>query len=381
MKRGVIFSLGALTILALVLVLFSAYKWSSEPVLITNNLRTEYAYILSEGSDDLYIINTDTNEVEYKVDAGEDPIGIAFSPDNQTVYVTNGNLNIVSIINTSTNRVISKVNVGNNPAGVAVSPDGKMVYVANTYSNNVSVIDTSRNIVKYSLDVKTNPWGVAVSPDGKMVYVANHRSSIVSIIDTEARSVIEDLDLIEESPYGVAVSPDGTKVYVTHDDSDNLSVIEINNSTYNVRPVKLDTGRNKDKVKLSPLGVAVSPDGKTVYVVNHKTPIKGISDTPCGSVYVINTTTYNVTARAGVDKNPCGVAITSNGSKIYVTNSGSKTVSVIDTAKNTEIANVPVGDMPCSLGQFIGSPPNIPEKNNYKDSIYGLFIYYQRICK
>ena len=41
----------------------------------------------------------------------------------------------------------------------------------------------------------------------------------------------------------------------------------------------------------------------------------------------------------------CGVAVTPDGAFVYVTNSGSDTVSVIDTATNTVTAAVQVGEL------------------------------------
>jgi YVTN family beta-propeller protein len=38
----------------------------------------------------------------------------------------------------------------------------------------------------------------------------------------------------------------------------------------------------------------------------------------------------------------------------YISNQGSATVSVIDTATNTVAATVPVGDIPVAFGMFIG---------------------------
>ncbi|WP_080962241.1 YncE family protein [Methanosarcina barkeri] len=39
----------------------------------------------------------------------------------------------------------SPLRVGNNPYGVAVSPDGKNVYLANRKGNSVSVINATTN--------------------------------------------------------------------------------------------------------------------------------------------------------------------------------------------------------------------------------------------
>jgi YVTN family beta-propeller protein len=40
------------------------------------------------------------------------------------------------------------------------------------------------------------------------------------------------------------------------------------------------------------------------------------------------------------------VAVSPNGARAYVTNSGSASASVINTATNTVIATIPVGDQP-----------------------------------
>ena len=63
-------------------------------------------------------------------------------------YVANSGPNTVSVIDTVSNKVVGTVQVGNDPHGVAVSPDGTHVYVANFRPDNtVSVIETVTNTV------------------------------------------------------------------------------------------------------------------------------------------------------------------------------------------------------------------------------------------
>ena len=54
---------------------------------------------------------------------------------------------------------------------------------------------------------------------------------------------------------------------------------------------------------------------------------------------------------------PIGVAVTPDGTKVYVVNSGSNSVSIINAATNKVTATVNVGESPITLGQFIGSFP------------------------
>jgi YVTN family beta-propeller protein len=86
-----------------------------------------------------------------------------------------------------------------------------------------------------------------------------------------------------------------------------------------------------------PNGVALLPDGSKAYVAN----------TVSGTVSVIRIyagySGFRETSRIKVGTEPYGLALTPNGTKLYVTNSRSNSVSVIDTASDyvvTTIANV-----------------------------------------
>ena len=74
------------------------------------------------------------------VSVGDEPRGVAVSPDGNTVYVTNRGDDTVSVINASTNAVTTTVDVGNTPGSLAVSPDGDTVYVTNRSDDTVSVL-------------------------------------------------------------------------------------------------------------------------------------------------------------------------------------------------------------------------------------------------
>ena len=85
----------------------------------------------------------------------------------------------------------------------------------------------------------------------------------------------------------------------------------------------------------NPHGLAVTPDGKRVYVA--------ILDD--NNVSVIDTASNTVVATVPVGTNLQGVAVTPDGKHVYVTNANSLgTVSVIDTATNTvEATTLAVG--------------------------------------
>jgi len=91
--------------------------------------------------------------------------------------------------------------------------------------------------------------------------------------------------------------------------------------------------------------VAVSPNGSKVYVTN------AFSHT----VSVIDTAANMVVATIPVGFTPLGVAVNPDGSKVYVANVSG--VSVIDTATNTVTTTIPVGRAPVAFGVFIQPAP------------------------
>jgi YVTN family beta-propeller protein len=111
-----------------------------------------------------------------------------------------------------------------------------------------------------------------------------------------------------------------------------------------------------------PFGVAINPDGTRAYV----------TDQSSNSVSVIDTASNTVFADVGVGRVPFGVAVTPEGSRAYVTNQSSNSVSVIDTASNTVVTTVQVGSAPSGVAitPRIGSPTH---KNQCKNGGWRLF--------
>jgi YVTN family beta-propeller protein len=115
--------------------------------------------------------------------------------------------------------------------------------------------------------------------------------------------------------------------YITNSSSNNVSVIDMEKN----KVIATIVGSF-----FSPYGVAVSPDGSKVYVTNSTSKVNST-----GTVSVIDTAKNKVIATI-----PCcgdlGIAVSPDGSKVYALN-GVNSVAVIDTATNTVITTVPVG--------------------------------------
>ena len=87
-----------------------------------------------------------------------------------------------------------------------------------------------------------------------------------------------------------------------------------------------------------PFGIGVQPDGSRVYVANQNS----------NTVSVINTTTNSVQANIGLGGglSPFGLAVSPDGTHVYTADYASNAVTVIDTATETSSAVVGVGKYP-----------------------------------
>ncbi len=311
---------------------------------------------------------------------------IAVSPDGKSVYVASqSDSGVVSFNrNMSTGALAyegcytsesSGCAVDNLPSmvdaqGVAISPDGKSVYVT-SYSEG-SVNHFERNTESGALTYKdcvssrssgcgsgdgvpglSGAWGVAVSPDGKSVYVAAYeREAIVSFTRNETTGSLTNEGCLAVHEVGcgagngaapgvvgatdVTVSPDGHNVYVAGGvpgTSGSLSTFDRSGTgtlTYKGCASGAVTGcaENADAGLLGATGVAVSPDGKSVYVAAESSNAVARFDRDTGS----GALTYEgcltsaesgcaTTAVAGL-KGAYGVAVSPDGTSVYVVSLG-----------------------------------------------------------
>jgi YVTN family beta-propeller protein len=92
-------------------------------------------------------------------------------------------------------------------------------------------------------------------------------------------------------------------------------------------------------VNTFPVGIAVNPNTKKVYVANE------FSNT----ISVIDTETDKVQATISIGNFPYGIDTNPLTSRVYVTNRGSNTVSVIDGSIDTKLLDITVGKSPVGI--------------------------------
>jgi YVTN family beta-propeller protein len=152
-------------------------------------------------------------------------------------------------------------------------------------------------------------------------------------------------------PMGIAISPDGKTAYAVLDNNDTLTKIDLTAST----PVE----GSEVRVGNVPHSVVISPDGKTAYVSNEAGRIATANDfqeysngtpvvarypegsTATGTVSVVDLSTFTVTGSIETGLHPTGMALW--GKHLLVANAYSDDISVIDTTTNQEVRRINLG--------------------------------------
>jgi YVTN family beta-propeller protein len=183
-----------------------------------------------------------------------------------------------------------------------------------------------------------------------IAYVAHAQSHSLSVINIPADKTVSRIEIGNSSssslaqaasyPQRVAVTPDGSRVYVT-DGSTSVWVVD----TMTNSPIVLISAG------IDPEEVAIAPDGRTAYVTSIT-----CGDLLCSgpskpaqmaSVEVIDTATYSLTATITLGNSPeiflSGIAVSPDGTRVYVTQNTAGTIWVIDTATNSGAVTISTG--------------------------------------
>ena len=305
-------------------------------------------YVSDERGNKVTVIDAATDRVVKTIDAGQRPRGIRLTPDGKTLVVAVSGSPIggpgvdesklpppdrskdgIALVDLATDSV-RRIQGGHDPENFDITPDGKFIYVSNEDAGTATVLDLSDGKSVATVKVGAEPEGVKITPDGKEVWVTSEGKGTVTVIDAGSNKAIATIK-VGKRPRSVIFAPDGSKGYVPAEVGGNVSVVDV--KTHKVLKT-LDLTKTTPDAK--PMGSAISPDGKFVYITTGRG----------ATLEVIATANDSVVATIPDPKRPWGVAVTADGSRIYTANGPSNDIAVIDAATNKVSKTVPAGDSP-----------------------------------
>ncbi|MGC8533066.1 MAG: hypothetical protein ACP5MV_00310 [Candidatus Parvarchaeum sp.] len=190
------------------------------------------------------------------------------------------------------------------------------------YNNNTLAKNSTGGVL---LDTGPYARSIIETLNGQDTYFTNWLSNNVTEVSVSNYNVLNNIDLNNPS-LGLAITPDGKFIYIADAGSPYVSVISTATNTV-VATIPLPTDGYV-------AGVAITPNGKYVYIGDNG-----------GGLIVISTATNSVIdIIPPSESDPWGVAVSPNGQFVYAADAGGSlndNVSVISTATNTVVARIP----------------------------------------
>ncbi len=340
-------------------------------------------YVTNEDSNNVSVINRQTDDVVANIMVGKKPRGIAVSQirEKPRVYVVNSVSGSVSVINPTTHKVETEIPLrfGNSPESITVakiSPERELLFIANYGSDNVSVVDSATYQEIDKINTGNNPVYIVADPPLDIlqqtrflsfedfnslrnyrdkyfnVYVANKNSKDVTLIKMDSQKLKPEkifLLPVQWSPVTLAVDYQRGKVYVGNYNYDNLSVIDI---VLIAKGYESGVVSEIANVGTKVTGIIPDPDIDRFYLLKEYpseiTVIRPFSE----AFSAARTTVSPVIANIQVGTSPKSFIMDPEGRKIYTVNRGDDSVTVVDKTTISEEKVIPVGKNPYGIAMF-----------------------------
>jgi YVTN family beta-propeller protein len=143
------------------------------------------AYTANIGSGNVTAIDIRSGEVIRQIPTGAGAEGIAVTPDDRYVLVTNREAGTFSVLDPSSDEIVHDMEIGGFPIRVEVTPDGKRALVSQATDQTLLELEVGTWTVGRKLEVGAMPVGIEIRPDGKFAFVANTQDDMLTVVDLE----------------------------------------------------------------------------------------------------------------------------------------------------------------------------------------------------
>jgi len=151
------------------------------------------------------VLNVDTGTVAGEIANTDGVHGIAFAPEFDRGFTSNGHVGTVTIFDLQSLQVIGSVKTGMNPDAIVYDPASKRVFTMNGHSNDATAIDAATGNVLGTIPVAGKPE-FAVADGAGHIYVNIEDKSEELQIDTQNLKVTAQWPLAPcEEPSGLAM--------------------------------------------------------------------------------------------------------------------------------------------------------------------------------
>jgi DNA-binding beta-propeller fold protein YncE len=310
---------------------------------------THYAYVVSNnptGEGSAMQLNVSGDSVTSVQTTGLGSNYESFlSTSTAAVFVTNGGDDTVSEFDVTVTGSVLTINLptGSHPVAVTSTLAGVM-YVLNSRPNavcpntgSISTISTATLVVSTTVCVGVNPTAMVQAAGGGRVYVINQGDNSVWAYDPSLQEIVGQFSTasgIGTNPVFLATSADGNYIFVvTEGDGVNPGALNIiSNSNYSVIP--------SVPLGVRPTYAFFDPTLVRLYVTNSGSGTVSVFD--ASNINVNNSPAIPLLGTTAVGTNPVGVTALPNGTRFYVANSGSNNVTDVSATSFAVVNTIPL---------------------------------------
>jgi DNA-binding beta-propeller fold protein YncE len=258
----------------------------------------------------------------------------------------------------------AQIDVGNFPLAVALSPDGRhaALLLSGWREQGLQVVDRASRSVSQTLPQPAAFLGLAFAPDGRTLYASGGNQDVIYRYDwRDGRAALRDSLMLappdttpapnpvapgetrqgtrtgQRYPAQLALSADGRTLYVAENLGDALAVVDVSSGAV----------RQRFPTERYPYGVVVSPDG-AVYVSAWGGTTVSVFEPAGGGL-------LRDAGRIPAGRHPSALLLSRDGSRLFAASGSTDRVAVIDTRARRLIAEL--HDAP-PAGPSEGSTPN-----------------------
>lgn len=282
----------------------------------------------NKGEDSVSFVDITSGREMARVATGRAPHEIAVSPDGRRAAVVAYAGNSIDLLDVATARRVRTIDLGANlrPHGLVWLSDGRLVATAEG-SGTLVVVPAAGDVPGPVSAFPTGAAGshmVAILPQRGLAYVANMRSGSVSVMDLDGRAPTRMFP-VGGVPEGIALSPDGRTLWVADRDGDRVHVLDARTGKELAR---MSTGRMPIRVLVTPSRTYVSNAG-------------------AGTLSVFDTRTFRPAGTLTVSGAPEAMQVTillsRDGKRLYAAETGTNQVAELDLASGRVLRRLPAG--------------------------------------
>ncbi len=318
-------------------------------------------YVTNSAGDTLDVIDPTTNKVVQVISGIELPHGITFSPDGARIYVSNESESVLDVVDRISGQIQRKVPLSGRPNNLAITKDGSRILVGiRAPQGAVDVIDAISFTLLKSIPVDS-VHNIYVTPDGNFAVSGSLESKSVTVIDLHSYEVAWKLDLGQPvRPMAFETNSDGStrRIFVQLSNFNGFAVVDFAKRA-EVARIKLPDepggfGIAEGRVSTPSHGIGVSPDGKSLWV--NSTLANAVFEYSLPGLNLIGYVSLpqvHPLGRSPAGSVPEWITFTPDSRMIYISNSGARSISAVDTQTLKVVTVIPVGEVPKRINTLV----------------------------